>query len=119
MDIIIGEDNISMRKILKRFLEFNVVGINNIYECNSGQEAVERYRDAQPKWVLLDVKMKPVDGLSAAKMIKSDYPDANIILVSNYDDEEYIVEAKNLNLSGYVLKENLFDLLPYLQSEIN
>ena len=86
MDIIIGEDNISMRKTLKRFLEYNVLGIDKIYECNNGKEAIARYRESQPKWVLLDVKMNPVDGLAAAKEIKSDYPDANIILVSNYDD---------------------------------
>lgn len=117
MEIIIGEDNVGMRKTLKKFLEYNVSGINKIYECNNGEEAIAKYEESQPNWVLLDVKMNPVDGLSAAKKIKTDYPDANIILVSNYDDEEYIVEAKELNVSAYILKENLFDLLPFLKSE--
>ncbi len=117
MNIIIGEDNVSIRKTLKRFLESNLNGIDKIYECNNGKEVIEKYRETLPKWVLLDVKMSPIDGLSAARKIKSDYPDANIILVSNYDDEEYIVEAKELNLSAYILKENLFDILPYMRSE--
>lgn len=115
MKVMIGEDNLSMRQTIRKFLENNIKGISKICECKNGEEAVNLFNAEQPNWTLLDVKMEPVDGLTAAKRIKEVNPKARIIFVSNYDDEEYRLEARRIHAFAYILKENLNELTPILK----
>jgi DNA-binding NarL/FixJ family response regulator len=58
----------------------------------------------------MDVKMPKMDGLAATKIIRRQFPDARIIIVTNFDDSDLKAEAQRSGAEGYVLKERLFEL---------
>jgi YesN/AraC family two-component response regulator len=115
LKILIAEDNDKMRQMIKKTLTDNFNTIEEIYECENGEDAINIYNQYTPDWILLDIKMEPVDGLSAARSIKAKDPRAKIILVTNFDEEEYREEANKISVTAYVLKENLFELTRLLQ----
>ena len=107
--ILVADDNNSMRAIIVRHVR-DLYGSAQFLECSNGKEAVEEYAKVRPELVLMDVKMPGMDGLAAAKEICAQFPDARIIMVSNFDDPELRNEAKRSGAVGYVLKERLFEL---------
>jgi CheY-like chemotaxis protein len=107
--ILVVDDNDSMRAVIVRHVR-NLNGAARFLECKDGKEAVEAYARIRPEWVLMDVKMPGMDGLSAAKEILTKFPEARIIMVSNFDDPDLRNEAKRNGAVGYILKERLFEL---------
>ncbi|OGU25306.1 MAG: hypothetical protein A2X66_09690 [Ignavibacteria bacterium GWA2_54_16] len=77
--------------------------------------ASAEYCAARPDWVLMDIEMDPVDGITASKEILSMDAKANNIFVSQYDDQEYHEAAEKLGVKGYVLKTDLLRLVPLLK----
>ena len=67
-----------------------------------------------PDWVFMDVKMKKMDGITATKNIKKSYPNAKILVVTDYNDIELKKQALSGGALGYVLKENVFEIYNYL-----
>lgn len=61
---------------------------SEIIECEDGAAAVRLYEKHLPAWVLMDVSMRPVDGLSATRAIIADFRSARIVIVTDYDDAE-------------------------------
>jgi NarL family two-component system response regulator LiaR len=86
----------------------------DIHECSDGIEAIAACARQQPDWVLMDIVMQGLDGLEATKRIKTAWPDAKVVIVTSYDDAELKEAAREVGASGYVLKENLFDVLRIL-----
>jgi len=111
MDILIADDNDKMRSLIKSMLFENIKSVNTIYECKNGKQAVEGYFNYKPDWILLDIRMNSLDGLTAAEKIKQKDPKAKIIIVTNYDEASYRNRAKNISVFAYVLKENLNELI--------
>ena len=107
MKLMIVEDNEEMRMLMRSLLEDLA---ETITECADGSEAVEAYGKFKPDWVLMDIKMKVVDGIVATGRIKALYPDARIAIVTDYDDKHLRQAARNAGASAYLLKENLFDI---------
>ena len=107
MKLMIVEDNEEMRILIRSFLEDMA---ETITECTDGSEAVRAYAQFKPDWVLMDIKMKVMDGIVATSKIKALYPDARIAIVTDYDDKHLRDAARNAGASAYLLKENLFDL---------
>ena len=107
MRLLIAEDNYQMRRLIK-----SIVGgaAEAIYECNDGSGAIETYAAQQPDWVLMDIEMKPLDGISATRQIKAAFPDARIVIVTEYDNADWREEARLAGACEYVLKENLVEL---------
>lgn len=103
MRFLIADDSAAMRRCIKDSLAATAETV----ECRDGQEAIAAFAKHQPDWVLLDVEMRPVDGLSAARQIKTDWPEARIIFVTSYDQPRYRQAAAQLGVEGYVLKDNL------------
>ncbi len=112
MNLLIVDDNEPMRRTIK-----SLVGdlIREFYECSDGSQALAAYAENQPDWVLMDIEMGQVDGLTATKQIKEAYPDAKIIIVTNYDEPTLRERAKEAGACDYVMKENLFTLSRILQ----
>ena len=79
-------------------------------ECQDGAEALSAYAEFQPDWVLMDWDMKEVDGLTATKVILDRFPNAKILMVTNYDEPDLRQTAKEAGVFGYVKKENLLEL---------
>ncbi len=107
MNILIADDNAKMRETIKSVLS----GAGATFrQCGNGREAVLEYIRVHPDWVLMDIRMPELDGLRAIEVIKLIDPDAKVIIVTEFDDEIFRLEGRNLGVSGYVLKSNLVEL---------
>lgn len=115
MKILIVEDSTQMRRLIK-----SIVGdlAEVIDECTDGSEALAAYTEQCPDWVLMDIKMKEVDGITATRNIMALFPEAHVMIVTDYDDEKLREAARSAGACGYVVKENLFALRRIL-SETN
>lgn len=105
--ILIADDDMRMRRVIGEMV--NGLGMT-IHEARDGAEAVDLFVLELPDWVLMDLRMKPVDGLSATARIKAHSPNARVVIVSQYDDAALREAAGRAGACGYVLKENLHEL---------
>ena len=107
MKILIADDDVRMRQMVKQV----VAGLaSTVYEACDGGEAIAVCAAERPDWVLMDFRMKPLDGLRATAEIKARFPETRIVIVSQYDDAELRAEAARVGACAYVLKENLHEL---------
>lgn len=111
MKLLIVDDSRAMRDMVKQFLASLVAETR---ECSNGEEAVVAYTTFKPDWVLMDYQMPRMDGLRATRAILAADPEARVLFLTHYDDEELRQAAQEAGASGYVLKENLRDLLPLI-----
>ena len=107
MKLLIVEDNAGMRRLIKSVV-FDL--FDEITECEDGAEALQAYAESLPDWVLMDIKMPKMDGLTAATAIKNAFPNANICIVTEYADKQTREAARIAGAEGYVLKEDLYSL---------
>ncbi|MGH8692954.1 MAG: response regulator transcription factor [Burkholderiales bacterium] len=114
MKVLIVEDNPQMRQMIRSVL---ARVSQEIYECGDGAEAMAAYTTHLPHWVLMDIDLPQLNGLEATRQIISAFPDAHILVVTNYDDERLRAAATAAGARGYVLKENLLDLRLMLQTQ--
>ncbi len=86
--------------MLNREPDLEVVG-----EATNGREAVELCRELRPDLVLMDVRMPEMDGIEATRKIKSELPTISVLVVTTYDNPDYLFEAVEAGAAGYVLKD--------------
>jgi DNA-binding NarL/FixJ family response regulator len=102
--ILLAEDHILVRDGLRDMLgltpDLEVVG-----EASNGREALELCRTLQPELVLMDVRMPEMDGLQATRAIKRKHPGIAILMVTMYENPDYLLEALEAGAAGYVLKD--------------
>ena len=91
---------------------------DDICECEDGALACSLYGETSPDWVLMDIEMGAVNGLVATRQIKASYPEARIVIVTNYDDAELRKTAREAGACEYVLKEDLFALRRILTAAV-
>ena len=83
---------------------------------NDGNQALELYRQHQPDLLLMDIRMKDCTGLEAARDILSKFPNANILFITTFKDDEYINKALSIGCRGYILKQNIKGILPAIEA---
>jgi len=115
--IMIVDDNASMRGLIRRFVQ-TFDSRQEFYECQDGREALDAFPRLKPEWILMDIKMPRMDGLTATKAIRAKYPEARIIIVSDFDDPELKTEARRSGAAGHVLKERLFELRDLMRCQV-
>ena len=115
MKIIIVDDDSLFAGALKTILEINE-DINVAATGSDGLEACELYRKYQPDILLMDIRMKNMSGLEAATVILQEFPQANILLLTTFSDDEYIIKALRLGARGYLLKQDYASILPALRA---
>ncbi len=112
--ILITDDHDVVRSGLKALLrsssEFAVVG-----EAADGEEAVRRVDELLPDVVMMDISMPRLDGIGATRLIKQQHPDVRVIVLTVYEEEEYVYQILQAGASGYVLKnagkKEIFDAI--------
>lgn len=107
MKVLIVDDNSQMREMMKNYLP-SVAG--EICECEDGINALASYEKFLPDWVLMDWQMKRMDGLTATRQIIGNFPEARVLLVTQYNDHELREAALEAGACGFILKENLSEL---------
>ena len=107
MKVLIVDDNEKVRELVRDYLPASV---REIYECADGIEALAIYQKHLPDWVLMDWEMPEMNGITAIREIIAKFPEANICMVTAFDDAEIRTEALAAGASGFVLKDNLFEL---------
>lgn len=102
--ILIADDQTLMRDGLKTIIDLEdnmeVTGT-----AKSGQEAVEFCRETPPDLILMDIRMPVMDGVESTKIIKSLYPQVIILILTTFNDDDYIIDALAYGASGYILKD--------------
>lgn len=79
-------------------------GIEVVGTAANGQEALERAQNLHPDVILMDVRMPVMDGVAATAQVRRQLPDCQVLMLTTFDDEEYVVNALNVGASGYLLK---------------
>ena len=101
--VLIADDQELIRQSLEIVLnskkDMEVSGI-----AADGQEVIQCVRKNRPDIVLMDVRMPKMDGVSCTKIIKEVYPHIKIIILTTFDDDEYVYNALKYGASGYLLK---------------
>lgn len=104
ISVLLADDQTILRDGLKSLLQFrmdiDVVGC----ACN-GEEAVGLADTLNPDVILMDIRMPVMDGVEATKKIKAAHPDRTIIMLTTFDDDEYVIKAMAYGASGYLLKD--------------
>ena len=105
--VLIVDDHAPFRCLVRSLFP---VETTQFIECNEGEAAVSAYSEKRPNWVLMDIEMKGMSGLKAARLIKDRHPEARVIIVTQYDDHDLRAKALKAGACGFILKENIADL---------
>jgi DNA-binding NarL/FixJ family response regulator len=82
-----------------------------VAEASNGKEAVEAFRSHQPDITLMDIQMPELDGIEAINAIRSEFPEARIIVLTTYTGDAQVVRALKAGARAYVLKGHVLDEL--------
>ena len=115
MNIIVIDDDklvaLSLKTILESTGKVTVAAMGE-----SGQQAVELYGSIRPDVILMDIRMDGMTGIEAGEIILKNFPDARILYLTTFSDDEYIVKALNMGAKGYILKQDFDGIAPALEA---
>lgn len=102
--ILLVDDQKLLRQGLKALLELDP-DIQVVGSANDGKSAIEQVEVLKPDVVLIDIQMPGMDGVTATKIISDRFKDIKVIILSGYDDEEYLADGLRSGAKGYLLKD--------------
>ncbi len=107
MKVLVVDDDKRIRKMLADVISDLA---SEIIECDDGAEALASYEIHRPDWVLMDLRMPNVDGITATRQITSEFADAKILILTSYDSPALREAARSAGAIDYLLKENVTDI---------
>jgi len=75
-----------------------------VLEADNGEDLMVALKESQPDIILMDLKMPFMDGMEATKIIRKDFPDVKVLVVTMYDDDKFIIHLMEIGANGYLLK---------------
>jgi DNA-binding NarL/FixJ family response regulator len=106
--ILLAEDHILFRELIKRSLEV-IPDIIIVGEVGDGIQLLKSAKLLKPHMIILDIGMPGLSGIEAAKIIKQDHPNIKILLLTMYKSKDHLKHALYAKVDGYMLKENAFN----------
>lgn len=100
----ITEDQRLMREGLKTLLDLEQ-DLDVVELAENGKDALEKLPGAKPDVILMDIRMPVMDGVEATRIIKEKYPKVKVLILTTFDDDEFIIEALKGGAVGYILKD--------------
>ncbi len=104
MKVIICDDQAIVRDGLEMLLNLEK-DIEVVAQAQDGAEAVEQVRSHQPDLVLMDLKMPGMNGIEATRQIRAHYPAVKVLVLTTYEDDEWVFDAIRAGAAGYLLKD--------------
>ena len=115
MEIIVIDDDRLAAMSLKTILE-STGSITVKALGSSGREAVTLYRQHHPDVMLMDIRMEGMSGIEAGREILRESPEARILYLTTFSDDEYIIDAVSMGAKGYILKQDFAGIAPALEA---
>lgn len=112
--LVIDDDKLvcaSLKIILQADPNVQVVGLGH-----NGKMAIELFESLQPDILLMDIRMEIMSGLEAGEQLLKKYPNARILYLTTFSDDEYIIKALSIGAKGYLLKQNFESIIPSLKA---
>jgi NarL family two-component system response regulator YdfI len=103
--ILIADDHLIVREGLQTILETED-DLELVGEAGDGMEAVQLSAELLPDVVLMDLRMPRMDGIEAIRQIKAQHPKIEIVILTTYDEDEYIIKGLQAGARGYLLKDS-------------
>jgi len=103
----IVDDNAEMRTLIRSLLSGVV---QEFVECAGGEEAVAKFATERPDWTVMDVCMPGMNGLTATRRIVAQFPEARIVVITQYDDRKLRDLAREAGATDFLSKEELIRL---------
>lgn len=103
ISVLLVDDHAVVRAGIRQFLERSSL-INVIAEVENGQQAQEIIQVNAPDLVIVDIQMPVMNGIEFTKWVNNHFPDINILILSAYDDDPYLLAAFKAGANGYILK---------------
>ncbi len=116
--VMIAED----QEIIRQSLEFMLnerPGIDVICVSTTGAETIEKAKKYKPDLILMDIRMPEIDGVECTRIIKNIIPDTKILILTTFEDDEYIYDAMKHGANGYILKGISVEKLVFTIKEVN
>lgn len=102
--VMIIDDQRLMREGLKTILDLEQ-DLTVVELAENGKDALNKIADAQPDVILMDIRMPVMDGVECTGIIKRQYPDVKVLILTTFDDDEFIIDALKNGAVGYILKD--------------
>lgn len=110
INVLIADDQELIRQSLQIILNLSD-NINVLGAVSNGEQVLRAIRKQEPDVILMDIRMPEMDGVIATKLVKESHPDIKIIILTTFDDDEYVFNAIKYGASGYLLKGTSTDEL--------
>ncbi|MGD9116610.1 MAG: response regulator transcription factor [Dehalococcoidia bacterium] len=103
ISVLLAEDHVITREGIRRLLEVEK-GVSVVGEAGDGEEAVQLASELKPDVVIMDIAMPKLNGIEATREIKVNNPRTAVLVLSAYDDDEYVFALLKAGAAGYLLK---------------
>src|SRR2546423_14753195 len=104
ISVLLVDDHPVVRQGLRSMLETDV-HLNIVDEAENGEDALRKVNECSPQVVLIDIHMPVMDGLTATRRIKEKFPRTSVIVLTLYNNEQYVIEAVKAGAGGGLFKE--------------
>lgn len=102
--VLITDDHTLVREGFANMLSLET-DIEVVGQASDAKESIKKVGELKPDIVLMDIKMTGMNGLEATRVIRREYPDTDVIILSMYDEEDYVRRAVEYGATGYILKD--------------